>query len=105
MQLKPWAASILFVGALALAGGGANAAAPCVPEPVSALDFVVDGEVDLAAYLAAVAAANAACAPSGGLPRTGANTSTLVPLAMGLTALGGAAVATTAVRRRALSQQ
>lgn len=105
MKARTLAAMALFAGALAVSGGSV-ATADCVPEEVDAAAFFVDGELDLEAYLAAVAAANAACAPSGGgaLPSTGANTSALLPIALGLTALGGAAVATSTVRRRSTDQ-
>ena len=101
-----WLASAMLVGGITLfAGTIASAQDTCVPAEVDATDFFVDGELDLDAYLAAVEAANAVCsageeADGGALPRTGSNASDLVPIAVGLTVVGSAAVATSVVRRR-----
>ena len=106
MQTTRWLVSAVFVGGLTLLGSGTAAAQDtCVPAEVDATDFFVDGELDLDAYLAAVEAANAACAAGeeadgGALPRTGSNTSDLIPIAVGLTVVGSAAVATSVARRR-----
>lgn len=106
MNLKTWTGAVVLAGGLALGAGTLTAGAQtCVPPTVDAADYFVNGELDVAAYAAAVAAANAVCAGTGSgggttLPATGSDNSTLLPVAVGLTALGGALVVSTAVRRR-----
>ncbi len=92
-----FAGSLMSIG-VALAAGSSDVSAVCTPAAVSATDFIVNGEVDLNAYLAAVQSANAACSPN--LPATGSESSSLLPIAIGLAAVGGS-VAVTA-RRRAI---
>lgn len=121
MKAKQRVASAVLAGGLVLGAGGlviggsvASAQAPCVPATVDATQFVEDGELDLNAYLAAVQAANQVCAGgaergtganrSGALPRTGANQSSMLPIAAGLVAVGGAALASSAVRRRSVAR-
>lgn len=83
-----------------------GASSGCVPAAVDASQFIVGGQFNLASYAAAVAAANLACSsgpggPGGGdLPATGSDSSTILQMALGVTALGAAAVGTAAVRRR-----
>lgn len=104
-----------FALATALVGGvafgtvtnvSAAAEEECVPEAVDAADYFVDGELDLEAYLAAVAAANAACeeaaAPGGGgfLPATGSESSNLLPFGVTLVGVGAAAVIAGRQRRQ-----
>lgn len=81
--------SLMAVG-LSLAAGSSHVSAVCTPAAVSANDFIVGGQVDLNAYLAAVQSANAACAPA--LPKTGSESSSLLPIALGLAAVGGSVV-------------
>lgn len=107
MNLKTWTGAVVLAGGLALGAGTLTAGAQtCVPPTVDAADYFVNGQLDVAAYAAAVAAANAVCAGTGSgggvttLPATGSDNSTLLPVAVGLTALGGALVVSTAVRRR-----
>lgn len=80
---------------LSLAAGGSHVSA-CTPAAVSANDFIVGGQVDLNAYLAAVQSANAVCAPN--LPKTGSESSSLLPIALGLAAVGGSVVVTGRLR-------
>jgi LPXTG-motif cell wall-anchored protein len=104
--MKRLLTALVIAGGLSLTGG-AVASADCHDDAVDATDFFVDGELDISAYLAAVEAALAACAPTApgvGLPATGANTSALLPIALGLTAVGGAAVVSTGVRRRSTNR-
>ena len=109
--MKKLLTAFVIAGGLSLTGG-AVASADCHDDAVDASDFFVDGELDISAYLAAVEAALAACAPTApgvgapgaGLPSTGANTSALLPIALGLTAVGGAAVVSTGVRRRSINR-
>ncbi len=104
MKLRTWAATALLAGGLTLAGAP-TVSAECHEGAVDAANFFVDGELDVNAYLAAVQAALEACAGPGvpgtpGLPSTGSNSSALLPIAVGLTAVGGAVAATAGVRRR-----
>ena len=96
--------TVAFGSTVAL--GAANG---CVPAAVNPSQFVVGGQFDLASYAAAVAAANLACSGAplvggnvsgAGLPTTGSDSSTILQVALGMTALGAAAVGTAAVRRR-----
>ncbi len=100
MKIKTATASVLFLGALTFAGGASNVSAQCVPAKVTADSFFVGGVLNVNAYLAAVQAANAACAPGGTLPDTGTDASVLLPVALGLVAVGGASLATANSRRR-----
>jgi LPXTG-motif cell wall-anchored protein len=101
MKIKTVTASALFVAALTIAGGASAVNAQCTPATVTADDFFVDGVLNVNAYLAAVQAANAACAPGGGaLPATGGDASHLLPIALGFVAVGGASLATANNRRR-----
>ena len=105
MKIKTMTASVLFASALTFAGGASTVNAQCVPATVTADSFFVNGVLNVNAYLAAVQAANAACAPGGGgggggLPATGGDASHLLPIALGFVAVGGAVLATANNRRR-----
>lgn len=103
-MLKSRLLVVAVAGALSLGGPAvASAQSTCVPEEVDANDFIVNGELDLAAYLAAVEAANAACAQGGDggtLPSTGSDPSALLTIAIGVSAVGAAAFGTAYLRRR-----
>lgn len=106
MKMKILFAGAIIAGGLSL-GGSAGVSADCHEGTVVATNFVVGGVLDINAYLAAVQAALASCSPGPslvGLPATGANTSGLLPIALGLTAVGGAAVVSTSVRRRSTNR-
>lgn len=98
MKIKMVAASALSAAALTF-GGVSAVSAQCTPATVSANGFFVDGVLNINAYLAAVQAANAACSPGGNLPATGGDSSSLLPIALGFVAVGGASLATAKKRR------
>ncbi len=100
MKVKTFAASVLVAGSFIFAGATSNVNAQCVPATVTADSFFVGGVLNVNAYLAAVQAANAACAPGGALPDTGTDALVLLPVALGLVAVGGASLATANSRRR-----
>ncbi len=95
-----------FTGALALVLGLVFASAPLADAQsteVDAAEFIdpVTGELDLEAYLAAVAAAQRAETTVTGqpLPTTGTSSSDLVALGFGLVLVGGLAIALSRGRR------
>lgn len=73
-------------------------ATPTCPPVIDASDYILDGTFDVDAYLAALAAALAAC--DGDIPKTGnSDSSQILTLALGLSSIG-LIVAVPAIRRR-----
>jgi LPXTG-motif cell wall-anchored protein len=107
-SLTKFALATALVGGVSfgMATNVSAAAEECVPEEVDASEYFVDGELDLEAYLAAVAAAAAECeetaAPGGGnfLPATGSESSNLLPFGVTLVGVGAAAVIVGRQRRQ-----
>lgn len=90
------------------AGGMTTASAQSSGDEIVATDFIdpATGEVDLEAYLAAVAAANQAtggqqAAAGGTLPATGSSSADVAAVAFAMVAVGGGALALSAWARRA----
>ena len=80
-----------------------TAATPTCPPAIDAADYTVDGAFDVDSYLAALAAALAAC--DGDLPNTGSSDSSqILALALGLSSVG-LIVAVPTIRRRLASKQ
>jgi hypothetical protein len=78
-------------------------ATPTCPPAINAADYTVDGTFDVDAYLAALAAALAAC--DGDIPKTGnSDSSQILTLALGLSSVG-LILAVPTVRRRLASKQ
>lgn len=77
----------------------AGVAAECVPKEVDISEFIVDGEPDLEAYLAAVAAANAVCGAN--VPSTGSDVTDMLPFGVALIGAGGLAFG---LRRRFIAR-
>ncbi len=103
--LKPmWKLLVIPVIVISgLTGNTVASASPTCPPIINASDYTVDGDFDIDAYLAALAAALAACEED--LPNTGSSgSSQILTLALGLSSVG-LIVAVPAARRRLASKQ
>ena len=90
--------TVTMILGLAFGVSSAVEATPTCPPAINAADYTVDGTFDVDAYLAALAAALAAC--DGDIPQTGnSDSSQILTLALGLSSVG-LIVAVPAIRRR-----
>ena len=95
--------SVLMIFGMSFAVSSVAEATPTCPPVIIASDYTVDGAFDVDAYLAALAAALAAC--DGDLPKTGSSDSSqILTLALGISSVG-LIVAVPAIRRRLASKQ
>ena len=80
-------AFVLGTSLVSVISSSSGSSAECVPKEVNIADFVVNGEPDLDAYLAALAAAEAAC--GGKVPSTGSDVADLLPYGLVMVGAGG----------------
>jgi len=95
--------TVLMIFGMSFAVSSVAEATPTCPPVINASDYTDSGDFDLEAYLAALAAALAAC--DGDLPKTGSSDSSqILALALGVSSVG-LIVAIPAIRRRLASKQ